>query len=56
MSAIMLKLNEDCLYKNAVIDIHKTAAIEVNEDFYVNSNRFKGSHAESYLKLQKILD
>lgn len=41
------------IHKNAVMDIHKTANIEVNEDFYINSNRFKGSHAESYLKLQE---
>lgn len=41
------------IYKNAVIDIHKTAKINLNGDFYINSNRFKGSTAESYLKMQE---
>ncbi|WP_293754004.1 acyltransferase [Vallitalea sp.] len=46
------------IYKNAVLDIHKTAKINLYNDFYINSNHFKGSNAESYLKMHEncILD
>lgn len=44
---------EFIIYKNAVMDIQKTAKINLKGDFHINSNRFKGSKAESYLKMQE---
>lgn len=41
------------LYKNAVIDLHKTAVIILNDDFHINSDHFKGSKAEGYLRMQE---
>ncbi len=41
------------VYKNAIMDIHKTSKINLNADFYINSNHFKGSKAEGYLKMHE---
>ncbi|RCX09880.1 acetyltransferase-like isoleucine patch superfamily enzyme [Anaerobacterium chartisolvens] len=41
------------IYRNAVIDMHKTAKISLNGNFHINSDRFKGSRAEGYLKMRE---
>ncbi len=47
------KHGEIIIFKNSVVDIHKSAKINLNGNFYLNSNVFKGSKAECYLKLQE---
>lgn len=41
------------IYGNSVIDIHETSRINLKDDFHINSNKFKGSKAECYLKLHE---
>ncbi|WP_019229691.1 DapH/DapD/GlmU-related protein [Sedimentibacter sp. B4] len=41
------------IFRNSVLDIHKSAKINLNEDFYINSDTFKKSKAECYIKLQE---
>jgi acetyltransferase-like isoleucine patch superfamily enzyme len=41
------------IFRNSVLDIHKSAKINLSEDFYINSDIFKKSKAECYLKLQE---
>lgn len=38
-------------YRHAVIQLHKSAQIELNDHFYINYERMKGSNAEAYLKM-----
>lgn len=52
-SSIVRKSGKLFIYRNAVIDIHETAKIKLNADFYINSNKFKKSRAESFLKMHE---
>jgi len=50
---VCIKNGRMIIFENSVMDIHKSAKINLNDDFYINSNAFKGSKAECYLKLQE---
>lgn len=41
------------IFKNSILDIHKSAKIILNDDFYINSDTFKKSKAECYIRLQE---
>ncbi len=41
------------IYRNAVLDIQKNASINLKGEFHVNSNHFKGSRAEGYIRMQE---
>ena len=41
------------IYNKSVIDIHNTSRINLYDDFYINSNHFKDSKAEGYIRMQE---
>jgi acetyltransferase-like isoleucine patch superfamily enzyme len=50
---ILIKNGKIIIFKNSVIDIHESAKINLKDDFYINSNTFKGSKIECFLKLHE---
>ena len=51
-----IKRDEGCYiipYKNSVIDVDKTANINIHANIVMNSNKIKGSNAECYLRMKE---
>lgn len=50
---VLRKKGRLIIFKNSVIDIHKSSQINIEDDFYINSDTFNKSKTEAYLKLQE---
>lgn len=50
---ICIKNGRLIIFKNSVMDIHKSCKINIWDDFYINSDNFKKSKSECYLKLHE---
>jgi len=53
---VMVKRDPGCWlypYKNSVINIHKTARLNLHSNLIINGNKLKSSKAESYLVLRE---
>jgi acetyltransferase-like isoleucine patch superfamily enzyme len=50
---VCIKNGKLIIFNNSVMDIHKSAKINLEDNLYINSDTFKKSKAECYLKLQE---
>lgn len=50
---VMVHSGKIILFRDAIIDLHNTAKINLDDDFYINSMKLKGSRAECYLKMHE---